>query len=84
MYVKRVTDWLDSCGTSTSSNVKEHTDKSLDVCDGWRDRHDLRPDQGSLNSFSQIADRNNMILRHVLESPYPEASNVSLPRRLPG
>jgi hypothetical protein len=48
----------------------------LDVCDGWRDRHDMRPDQGSLKSLNQIQDSNNMILRHILESPYPDSSNV--------
>ncbi|KAB5582760.1 hypothetical protein GE09DRAFT_1076327 [Coniochaeta sp. 2T2.1] len=54
------------------------------VCDGWRDRHDLRPDQGSLNSISIMADANNMALRHILEAPYPEASDHSFfsPMRL--
>ncbi|KAH8907243.1 zincin [Coniochaeta sp. PMI_546] len=65
-------------------NIDPCTDFDKFVCDGWRDRHDLRPDQGSLNSFSQIADSNNMVLRHILEAPYPDASDHSFfsPMRL--
>lgn len=37
----------------------------------------MRPDQGSLDSFNQIQDNNQMILRHILESPYPGASDHS-------
>lgn len=39
----------------------------------------MRPDQGSLNSFSTMAENGDMILRHILEAPYPQSSNVSIP-----
>lgn len=54
----------------------------LVVCDGWRSRHDMRPDQDSLNSFSMMSEDGQMILRHLLEAPYPAESNVSICSRV--
>lgn len=47
------------------------------VCGGWRSRHDMRPDQGSLDMFNQMADDGQMTLRHILEAPYPDSSDHS-------
>lgn len=38
----------------------------------------MRPDQGSLNSFSIMSETGQTILRHILEAPYPGTSNVSI------
>lgn len=40
------------------------------VCDGFDERHDLRPDQGGIFTGTLMAERGQQILRHVLESPY--------------
>jgi hypothetical protein len=37
----------------------------------------MRPDQGSLNTFSKMAEDGQTILRHILEGAYPGSSNVS-------
>ena len=41
------------------------------VCEGFDERHDLRPDQGGIFTGTLMAERGQQILRHVLESPYP-------------
>lgn len=41
----------------------------------------MRPDQGSLNSFTTMAEDGQMILRHILEAPYPDSSNVRIPSK---
>ena len=49
------------------------------VCEGFNDRHDLRPDQGGVFTASVMAEESERLLRHVLESPYePEYSASSL------
>jgi endothelin-converting enzyme len=58
-------------------NIDPCTNFEEFVCDGWRSRHDMRPDQGSLDSFTQIQESNQMTLRHILEAPYPGSSDVS-------
>ncbi|KAL9129346.1 MAG: hypothetical protein Q9217_002184 [Psora testacea] len=42
------------------------------VCQGFDEKHDLRPDQGSLFTGTLMAENAQQILRHVLESPYSE------------
>ncbi|KIW32984.1 uncharacterized protein PV07_04489 [Cladophialophora immunda] len=44
------------------------------VCGGWRDRHDLRPDQGDAFTGTIMAENSQMLLRHILEAPYPGLS----------
>ncbi|EXJ93893.1 hypothetical protein A1O1_02286 [Capronia coronata CBS 617.96] len=47
------------------------------VCGGWRDRHDLRPDQGDAFTGTMMAESSEMLLRHILEAPYPDTSEHS-------
>jgi hypothetical protein len=48
------------------------------VCGGWRDRHDLRPDQGDAFTGTIMSETSETLLRHILEAPYPKSSKVSL------
>lgn len=41
------------------------------VCEGWTEKHDLRADQGGVFAATIMAENAQMILRHVLEAPYP-------------
>lgn len=52
------------------------TDFDKFVCEGWAERHDLRADQGGAFTGTIMAENAQMILRHVLESPYPVDSQV--------
>lgn len=45
-------------------------DFSRYVCEGWEQRHDLRPDQDSVSSASVMYERSQQTLRHLLESSY--------------
>lgn len=47
------------------------------VCGGWRDRHDLRSDQGHVFEGILMSERSQTLLRHILEAGYPETSMVS-------
>lgn len=47
------------------------------VCGGWRDRHDLREDQGDAFTGTIMAENSQLLLRHILEAPYPRNSMVS-------
>jgi len=49
------------------------------VCGGWRDRHDLRADQGDAFTGTIMSENSQMLLRHILEAPYPKDSEVSPP-----
>jgi endothelin-converting enzyme len=42
------------------------------VCSGWRDRHDLRPDQGDAFTGTIMAESSQLLLRHILEGPSPD------------
>ncbi|KIW04230.1 uncharacterized protein PV09_04536 [Verruconis gallopava] len=44
------------------------------VCGGWKERHDLRPDQGDAFTGTIMAENSQMLLRHILEAPYPKDS----------
>ncbi|KAG9234476.1 peptidase family M13 [Amylocarpus encephaloides] len=47
------------------------------VCGGWDDRHDLRPDQGDAFTGTIMSENSQMLLRHILEAPYPNESKHS-------
>lgn len=62
-----------------SPNYKELdpcTDFEELVCGGWREHHDLRPDQGDAFTGTIMAEKSQQLLRHILEAPYPNKSNV--------
>jgi len=44
------------------------------VCGGWKERHDLRPDQGDAFTGTIMAESSQTLLRHILEAPYPKGS----------
>jgi len=46
------------------------------VCGGWKDRHDLRPDQGDAFTGTIMSENSQLLLRHILEAPYPKDSSV--------
>ena len=46
------------------------------VCGGWRDKHDLRPDQGDAFTGTIMSEQSQLLLRHILEAPYPKNSQV--------
>ncbi|KAJ4991672.1 Endothelin-converting enzyme 1-like protein 1 [Stagonosporopsis vannaccii] len=63
-----------------SPNYKELdpcTDFEELVCGGWRDRHDLRPDQGDAFTGTIMNENSELLLRHILEAPYPKDSKHS-------
>ena len=43
------------------------------VCEGWDIKHDLREDQSDLFTGTIMHDDSQLLLRHVLESPFPKA-----------
>ncbi|KAH7359692.1 hypothetical protein BKA66DRAFT_573986 [Pyrenochaeta sp. MPI-SDFR-AT-0127] len=47
------------------------------VCGGWRDRHDLRADQGDAFTGTIMSENSQLLLRHILEAPYPKDSQHS-------
>jgi Peptidase family M13 len=53
------------------------TDFEAMVCGGWRQRHDLRPDQGDMFTGTIMAENSKTILRHILEQSSP--SSLSSP-----
>ena len=53
------------------SKVDPCTDFDKYVCEGFDEKHDIRPDQGGVFTPTIMAERGQQILRHVLESPYP-------------
>lgn len=58
-------------------NIDACTDFEEMVCGGWRDRHDLRPDQGDAFTGTIMSETSEMLLRHILEAPYPSSATVS-------
>jgi hypothetical protein len=50
------------------------------VCGGWRERHDLRADQGDAFTGTIMSEQSQLLLRHILEAQYPEDSQVRLSR----
>jgi endothelin-converting enzyme len=53
------------------------TDFEQLVCEGWSERHDLRPDQGATGTLSTMSETSQTLLRHILEAPYPDSSKHS-------
>ncbi|KAJ5773915.1 hypothetical protein N7457_008811 [Penicillium paradoxum] len=47
------------------------TDFNQYVCGGWRERHDMRPDQGSIFAGTIMAENAQTKLRHILERTEP-------------
>lgn len=47
------------------------------VCGGWRDHHDLRPDQGDAFTGTIMSENSQTLLRHILEGEYPKESRHS-------
>ncbi|KAF2275386.1 zincin [Westerdykella ornata] len=63
-----------------SPNYKELdpcTDFEELVCGGWKERHDLRPDQGDAFTGTIMSENSQRLLRHILEAPYPKDSRHS-------
>lgn len=58
-------------------NIDPCTDFERLVCEGWDERHDLRPDQGDAFTGTIMSESSQMLLRHILEAPYPKDSKVS-------
>ncbi|KAI9166288.1 endothelin-converting enzyme [Paramyrothecium foliicola] len=50
------------------------------VCGGWRDRHDLRPDQGDAFTGTIMVENSQLLLRHILEAPYSGLSMAGVDR----
>ena len=47
------------------------------VCGGWKASHELRPDQGQIDTLSLIDDAVEATLREIVENPYPGESSHS-------
>ncbi|KAE8145058.1 hypothetical protein BDV25DRAFT_165490 [Aspergillus avenaceus] len=47
------------------------------VCGGWKERHDMRPDQGSIFAGTLMAEAAQTRLRHLLSSSNPSDSSDS-------
>ncbi|KPI34534.1 Endothelin-converting enzyme 1 [Cyphellophora attinorum] len=47
------------------------------VCGGWKERHDLRPDQGDAFTGTIMSENSQLLLRHILEASYPKDSSHS-------
>ena len=44
------------------------------VCEGWKEKHDLRADQESSFTGTIMQENSQQVLRHVLESPYSDVA----------
>ncbi|OJJ87414.1 M13 family metallopeptidase [Aspergillus glaucus CBS 516.65] len=51
------------------ANIDPCDDFDQYVCGGWRARHDMRPDQGSIFAGTSMAENAQTRLRHILEAP---------------
>ena len=55
------------------------TDFDRFVCGGWKERHDMRSDQGAISSGSIMSESAQVRLRHILESERDEFPEESSP-----
>ena len=46
------------------------------VCGGWDLKHDLRADQGGAFTGTIMRENSELLLRHILEAPFPQANKV--------
>ncbi|KAL2834972.1 hypothetical protein BDW59DRAFT_1858 [Aspergillus cavernicola] len=53
------------------ANIDPCTDFDQYVCGGWREQHDMRPDQGDIFAGTFMQEASQSRLRHLLESPRP-------------
>ncbi|KAI0596064.1 peptidase family M13 [Biscogniauxia sp. FL1348] len=53
------------------------TDFDTLVCTGFNDRNDIPADSSQYSTLSEVSDDGQKILRHILESSYPEQSKHS-------
>lgn len=53
---------------SNFTNVDPCTDFDQYVCGGWRERHDMRPDQGSIFAGTVMEEIAETQLRHILKN----------------
>ena len=42
------------------------------VCEGFYEKHDIRPDQSSVSTAALMSERGDQLLRHLLEAPFSE------------
>lgn len=55
------------------ANIDPCTNFDQYVCGGWRERHDMRPDQGSIFAGTLMAEASQTRLRHLLETEGKES-----------
>ncbi|CAI7598541.1 unnamed protein product [Penicillium discolor] len=64
-------------------NIDPCTDFDQYVCGGWRERHDMRPDQGSIFAGTTMAENAQTKLRHILErTEAPQSSDADNLKKL--
>ncbi|KAE8355164.1 hypothetical protein BDV28DRAFT_129424 [Aspergillus coremiiformis] len=62
---------------SNHAQIDPCTDFDQYVCGGWRERHDMRPDQGSIFAGTLMGETAQTRLRHLLISPQPSEPSDS-------
>ncbi|KAL2706048.1 hypothetical protein AAEP93_001298 [Penicillium crustosum] len=64
-------------------NIDPCTDFDQYVCGGWRERHDMRPDQGSIFAGTIMGENAQTRLRHILErTEAPQSSDADNLKKL--
>lgn len=52
-------------------NIDPCTDFEELVCGGWKERHDLRSDQGDAFTGTIMSDKSELIIKNIIQAPYP-------------